>query len=124
MPMSVITVTTISCDGSETEPCKEKASATYEASQFIALRFARKAGWKIEGSVMCMECDYAEVRANSFPVTSSMAIVSQRRGPLVNQPVQKARVNHSVTAPACKPLVKLFRAGRRGADAYTRPVSV
>lgn len=116
--MSVITVTTISCDGSETEPCKLKAAVTYEAIQSIALRLARKAGWKIEGSVMCMECDYAQAKANSFPVTSTMSIVPQRGGSLVNKPVQKSGINDSISAPACEPLEQLFCSGRRGAGAH------
>lgn len=121
--MSIITVTTISCDGSATEPCKEKAAVTYEAIQSIALRLARKAGWKIEGSVMCMECDYAEAKANTFPVTSNTA-VPQRGGALMHKPVQEARVNHPVSAAACEPLVQVFCDSRRGTGTHPGTVCV
>ena len=124
MPISIITVTTVSCDGSETDPCKENASVTFDASQSIALRLARKAGWKIDGSVMCMECHYAAVKARGFPVTSSMAVVPQRGGSLMNQPVQKARVDLAVPVTVCEPLVQLLCDSPRSTRMQQRAVCI
>lgn len=111
MPISVFTTTTVSCDGSETTPCPESSAASYEQIQSVALRMARRDGWKIEGTVMCVTC--TEAAASPAPVTSPLSIVATRREPLVNQTVQELGIHLPVLVTLCEPPVQLFGRGVR-----------
>lgn len=75
MTFVVVTVTTITCDGSENVPCPDAASAVHEQPQNVAIRLARKQGWLIGTDVLCPVCSRADVKAvpaSPWPVASMM----------------------------------------------------
>jgi hypothetical protein len=76
MTFVVITVTTITCDGSSATPCPAVASAVFEHPQSVAIRLARKQGWLISADTLCPACSNAEVAAvpvSPWPLATMMA---------------------------------------------------
>lgn len=67
MPLVVIAVTTISCDGTEESSCPDNAVSIHEFPQPVAIRLARKEGWLIGTDFLCPDCAHATVPA--VPVT-------------------------------------------------------
>lgn len=63
MPLVVIAVTTISCDGSEEMPCPDNALSIHESTQSLAIRLARKKGWMIGTDFLCPDCALVSIPA-------------------------------------------------------------
>lgn len=59
MPLVVLAVTTITCDGTEANPCPDNAVVVHEFPQPVAIRLARKSGWLIGTDFLCPDCSLA-----------------------------------------------------------------
>jgi hypothetical protein len=89
MTFVITTITTITCDGAETGPCPDAATAVHRQPQTVALRLARKQGWLIGTDILCPECSCANVSAvpvSPWPLASMMApCAAESRIPVLHE---------------------------------------
>jgi hypothetical protein len=81
MPLVVIAVTTITCDGTETTPCPDSAVVIHEFPQPVAIRLARKSGWLIGTDILCPDCSLATPQA--VPVSEWPSASRRQEAPAV-----------------------------------------
>lgn len=101
-----MTITTVSCDGSEAGPCIDSASSSYDVIPSIALRLARREGWKIDGTILCRRCDLAQ--SEPAPAPAALPVMPERRLALVQKLVDEIQVDFPVPLPVGEPSVQLF----------------
>jgi hypothetical protein len=83
MPLVVISVTTITCDGTAEAPCPDSAAVVHEFPQQVSIRLARKTGWLIGTDFLCPDCALSSthtVPISEWPSASRLPEVPVVRG--------------------------------------------
>lgn len=109
MTLVVITVTTITCDGSATVPCPDDAVVVHEFPQSVAIRLARKQGWLIGADFLCPAC--SPVESFAFPDTPRPVAVLAAE-PIAYEAPMMARLERTIEL---QPVTILSRMRQRAA---------